>query len=1222
MTTIEQLVTSLRDGSLKLPALFDALSERGSVPDEQYQREVAWLERLRDVEQFSPQIVRALLTKLANMQVVVAPEASAPDEDVTHVFTSTPRTGSGTTTGTGEREPGIPRPSDGEDGTVVRPRTPAELGNDAATVVQPPSHPAQTQSTGTGTGTGTGSTFSSGSVNTTAWQRMADAETGEYATVGMLLKGRFLLERELGRGGMGVVYLARDERKVEARDRDPYVAVKVLNDEFRKHPDSLIALQRESRRSQQLAHDNIVRVYDFDKDRTIVFMTMEYIDGKSLKALIREEAYDGWPLAKARPLIEGMGWALKRAHSAGVVHSDFKPGNVMVTKDGVAKVFDFGIARAGKFVETSGEQTVFDASTLGALTPAYASLEMLRGADPQPSDDVYAYGCVVYEMLTGKHPFDKLSAEVALKEGRKPPKVRGLTTRQNKTLADAVAFHNEHRLQSALQVIDGLRHVSWGERARPLLIYGAVAAVVLGGGGYGVSRYLGTRHVNEVVSRFSPSDPQHYGNEDQALAALAGLGDEESNVVTKHGDVIAAFLLGRLDTYWNPAQKRYNYVAVQHVFSIRDKLKLYSQQLDTRRYAIDQERNRLLNTLDTQLSDRTAAGALFPNQPDNVVDTLDQIRAIDPTSALLDNAELKLKYDIAIGQSLDAGKLGEAKQQLAVATRLFPKAPRLQQREAQLATLTSAAAAAARITAKEQSVPEARAALGKLLASPSLAPEWQAAVAGSLKVLHDDHAPATQQMLQQLPDAVAGQAAGASTPTQVQQAASMVAMALTYAPESKPLLVQRDRLAALQQQQQTQLAAESAAAEVASRIQSLKSAAAAHDVNKATESLARIRVLQPDNPFLKTDGPQLLAETYIGQSVALAERGKYRLAADTLDKGVRAVGQNKDLRAARARMDFVADLMQARSKAVSAGDIEQLRKRLASLDHTDASGVGALQKSLTARGALPDGSFAKLLDSLKPAVATTQPAPGSAPATIAPQTSSAAPPASAPMAAAVHPITPTPGAGAPPAATADPCARPGMAGHGRICADRIGSGYGPALVVVPGVGGGAPFAMSRTEITVGEFNKYCAATRQCAAKGSSASLPVADISLAAAKAYAAWLTQVTGYTYRLPTDAEWLHAAKAGQGWTQAPDSNCIPPAAGADGGVGAPIAARGRQPNPWGLVNMTGNLWEWVVSGGSVMVRGGSFNSYWSDCTVASKRSDSGSAQNNVGFRLLRQIK
>ena len=1197
MKTLHELVAAFRSHELKLPALFDALGARGAVSTEEHAREVAWLEHLRDEEGFEPQVVRALLAKLASMQPAQEPPARAdepPDEDVTQVLTSGASGDASAEDATRVAPPAHPE----DDGTQVRPH--AVDAGDSATIVQPASRPTPTQTQGTG-----GSSDSS--LNASTWQRVAGESSGEYATVGMLLKGRFLLERELGRGGMGVVYLARDERKVEARDRDPYVAVKVLNDEFRRHPDSLIALQREARRSQQLAHDNIVRVYDFDKDGTIVFMTMEYIDGTNLKTLIRERAFNGLPLAEARPLIEGMAWALKRAHAAGVVHSDFKPGNVMVTKDGVPKVFDFGIARAGKHLGTvAGEQTVFDAGTLGALTPAYASLEMLRGGEPGPADDIYALGCVVYELLTGKHPFDKVSAEVALKEGRKPPHVHGLTKRQNKTLADAVALHAEQRLPSVLDLIEGLRNIGWRERARPLLIYGAVAAVVLALAGYGVSRYLGARHISELVDRFALANPQHFANEDQAYEALAALSDEESQVVVKYNNNITYYLLGRLDTYWNPAHK------------------LFSPQLDVRRSTIDQQRNGLLNTLDTQLSERTAAGALFENQPDNVVETLAAIRAIDPHSALLDNAELKLKYDIAIGQSLDAGRTDEARQRLALATRLFPKSKRLQQRAAQLAMQEQATATTGAEIAKH-SAPEARKALDQLLSEPSLAPEWQAGVDGNLRVLQADHTPATQQLLQKLAGVIAGEAAKVTAPAQVQRATSVVAMGLQYVPDSRPLLAQHDRLAALQAQQQAQLAAESAAAEVDSRINSLKRAAAAHDIGKAGESLARIRSLQPDNPFLAKEGPQLLADAYLGEANDLAGAGKYRLAADTLAKGAQAMGQRADLRDARTRMTFVADLMRARGRPLGADEIQRLRDQLAALDKTDAQGLDALQKTLKMRGALPEGSFAQMLDTLRPGIASAQPvakspAPSAAPS-AAPTAPAIAAPTAPPKTAPVAPPVAAPPATATPSSQADPCAKPGLAGRGRICADRIGAAFGPGLVVIP-ADGGKPFAMSRSEITVHDFNQFCSASHQCAAKDGSGNLPVSDISLAQARAYTAWLTQVTGYTYRLPTEAEWLHAAKAGQNWTQAPDSNCIPPSAGADGGVGGPIAARGRQPNPWGLVNMTGNVWEWVVNGGQVMVQGGSYNSYWSDCTVASHRSDNGSPQKDVGFRVLREIK
>ena len=197
-------------------------------------------------------------------------------------------------------------PSD--DRTRLRPLAPAKSGPTTDAALSQPS-------------TGTGSTWSDPST----WTERDAAPLGP----GSSLKGRFVLERVVGRGGMGVVYKARDLRKVEAQDRDPFVAIKVLNDDFRRHPESLKALQREARKAQTLAHPNIATVFDFDRDGATVYIQMEFLDGEPLDKLTKRTS--GLPYAEAYPLIAGMGRALSYAHGKGIVHSDFKPGNCFVT---------------------------------------------------------------------------------------------------------------------------------------------------------------------------------------------------------------------------------------------------------------------------------------------------------------------------------------------------------------------------------------------------------------------------------------------------------------------------------------------------------------------------------------------------------------------------------------------------------------------------------------------------------------------------------------------------------------------------------------------------------------------------------------------------------------------------------------------------------------------------------------------------------------------------
>lgn len=274
--------------------------------------------------------------------------------------------------------------------------------------------------------------------------------------VGDTLNSRFVLEECLGIGGMGTVYKALDLRKLEASDRRPYVAIKVLNLQFRGNPKSLIALQREARKAQQLAHRNIVTVYDFDRDGQVVYLTMEYLSGQPLSRLLRNPNFKGMPFSEVFPIFKGMANALAYAHERGFVHCDFKPANVFLTDTSEVKVIDFGISRVIQRPEEETEATVFDPGSLGALTPAYASPEMLEHREPDPRDDIYALGCITYELLTGKHPFDRVPALQARSAGMKPQRPEHLGNKQWKALKAALAFEREARTPSVTQFLEDI----------------------------------------------------------------------------------------------------------------------------------------------------------------------------------------------------------------------------------------------------------------------------------------------------------------------------------------------------------------------------------------------------------------------------------------------------------------------------------------------------------------------------------------------------------------------------------------------------------------------------------------------------------------------------------------------------------------------------------------------------------------------------------------------
>ena len=306
----------------------------------------------------------------------------------------------------------------------------------------------------------------------------SESNSNKVNLVGKCFKNRYLIESKIGHGGMSDIYRAKDLYLESLNVADPFVAIKVLLSQLSNIPEAQQVLIKESVQTQQLSHPNIIRVYDVDTDDGYHFMVMEWLDGESLDQVIKRSKPLGINFKGSMKIIDQIASALSYAHQQGIIHTDLKPSNIFLTRQGNIKVFDFGVA---KNLQQREDQYAFaepdQDSPLTGYTPAYASYEQLTGQDACIADDIFAFSCISYELLTSKHPYQRIAANDVDINKNKLVKPKHISMRLWPSLKKGLALKKAQRASSIDQIINKFHSKAW-----PVPVAIAAGAVLVIGG--------------------------------------------------------------------------------------------------------------------------------------------------------------------------------------------------------------------------------------------------------------------------------------------------------------------------------------------------------------------------------------------------------------------------------------------------------------------------------------------------------------------------------------------------------------------------------------------------------------------------------------------------------------------------------------------------------------------------------------------------------------------
>ncbi len=264
---------------------------------------------------------------------------------------------------------------------------------------------------------------------------------------GQELAGRFVVERALGHGGMGAVYLARDRQLSET------VALKIMHGMALLDPAAEDRLRREASAARRISHPNVVKIHDVGEDQGHLFLSMEYVEGASLSEILSR--HPKLPVDRVRAYVAAICEGLDAAHKQGVTHRDLKPANIIVGPDQEVKIIDFGLARIANL-----EGMTATGMLMG--TPEYMAPEQIKGGTVDPRTDLYALGALTYHLLTGRPPFTgetpiAVSLAQATETPVAPTQLRpDLDPAWDTFIAKALSKPREQRFATALEMRDAL----------------------------------------------------------------------------------------------------------------------------------------------------------------------------------------------------------------------------------------------------------------------------------------------------------------------------------------------------------------------------------------------------------------------------------------------------------------------------------------------------------------------------------------------------------------------------------------------------------------------------------------------------------------------------------------------------------------------------------------------------------------------------------------------